>query len=345
MKRLLVHFGRIGDLVMLTPLMRQLARSGPLELLSRPWGRELLAGQPFIGSIHTLQKPNVRSGPRLLLFGPARAALGRRLATRGFDEIIVFDREKPVIRRWVERFRGDATVRVCGLGDGRTASRRALETGGFGPAALDGFDEVPYLEPDPMEVEKARALLTPLGRHIVALHPGASTTQRLWRRRPHLKGLPARLWAGVATGILRRREADAILLTGTVAEGREARAILGLLPPDLVRRAHDTTGRFPLPALLAVLSVCRALLSIDTGPAHMAAAVGCPLLDVFGPTDPAFFLPLGRAPVEAVLGTAPCQFCFGTPLWKRCPENVCLSRLPLDRLEGGWSRLLGRLSG
>ncbi len=343
MKRLLVHFGHVGDLVMLTPLMRQLARSGPLELLCRPWGRELLEGQRFVGPIHTLRKPNVRSGPRRWLFGPARAALGRRLATRGLEEIVVFDREKPVIRRWVERFRGEARVTVCELGFGRTVSRRALETGGFGPAALDGFDETPHLEPDPDEVERTRALLAPLGRRIVALHPGGSVTRSILRRRPHLKGLPPPLWAGLAAGILRRGEADAILLTGTAAERREARAILRLLPPDLARRAHDATGRFSLPALLAALSLCRALASIDTGPAHMAAAVSCPLLDVFGPTDPELFLPFGRAPVEAVLGTAPCQFCHGTPLWKRCPENVCLSRLPLERLEAGWSRLLARL--
>jgi ADP-heptose:LPS heptosyltransferase len=71
-----------------------------------------------------------------------------------------------------------------------------------------------------------------------------------------------------------------------------------------------------LPAVLAELDV---LVSGDTGVAHLAAALGTPVVTLFGPTDPRLSAPRGRATV--VTHAVPCAPCF----YRRCPiEHPCL---------------------
>jgi lipopolysaccharide heptosyltransferase II len=71
--------------------------------------------------------------------------------------------------------------------------------------------------------------------------------------------------------------------------------------------------------LPAVLSELDALVSGDTGVAHLAAALGTPVVTLFGPTDPRLSAPRGRAAV--VTHPVPCAPCF----YRACPiEHPCL---------------------
>ncbi len=72
--------------------------------------------------------------------------------------------------------------------------------------------------------------------------------------------------------------------------------------------------------------------------------MGCPLLSIFGPTDPAVFLPRGPGRIELLLGKAPCQFCHWTPRFKTCRDNVCLGRMPDVELDAAWGRLTGSVT-
>lgn len=330
---------------MLTPLMRHLARSGSLELLTRPFGRELFRGQPFVAGVHTLRKPNVSRGLRLLLYGGERTRLGEDiLARRGFDEAVIFRQERAVIRDWIRSWSGGVRLVECDLKPAVGCSmvemsRPALVSGGYD---LAGFDPLPALFVTAEAREDARARLATLGARVVVLHPGSTHSKRALLKRPHLKGLTAEQWAGLAARILDGGDADAVVVTGSAAERTQAREILGQLS-RFAGRVHDFTGLLTLPELIALFSEARAAVSIDSGPAHIAAAVGCPLLDVFGPTDPRLYLPKSTAPVEMVLGSAPCQFCEGTALWKSCRENVCLKTQTVDVLFGRWRALHARI--
>lgn len=110
----------------------------------------------------------------------------------------------------------------------------------------------------------------------------------------------------------------------------------------LVKNRHITnedSQDFP-GTLAARFAAAHAAISIDTGPGHLAAAVGCPLVSVFGPSDPKLFLPRGPGRVELVLGSAPCQFCLGTPRFDACRDNLCLNRLETGTLMAAWRRLV-----
>jgi ADP-heptose:LPS heptosyltransferase len=344
MRRLLVFFARVGDLVMFTPVIRQLARDGELDLLARPWARPLLAGQPGLAAIHTLGNPN-RSGLwSRLLDGNERGRLEPVLAARNYDEIITFKGETAQVQRWISRWGGQATRRFVSraLPDAPRhqvdANRKALEFGGF--STVD-FDPAPRLEVPAALLAGARHRLGALGRRVIALQAGSSLTHRWLRKQPNLKGLAPAQWGAFLERLLSEERIDAAVLHGSAPEGREARAIHAALAERWRGRVHDWTGQVPLGELPAVLAASHATVSVDTGPAHIAAAVGCPLLVLFGPTDPAVFAPRGAGRVEVLLGSAPCQFCHGNRLFKTCRANICLTTMTTETLVAGWRRLLG----
>lgn len=335
MRRLFVHFGQIGDLVMLEPFLRHLAQDGPVELLSRPWGRALFSEGSAVTAVHTLRKPNVRKGVRLLLFGPERRRLGETLSGR-HDEVLLLSHEKPVIRDWVERFRGAARVVTVPLLPGRESSAHALRALSRN---VDGFELAPRLVPTEAARTAISARVDGLGKRVVVVHPGASESNRWLRRRPNLKGLPAATWAAFVARLLSEGRADHVLVTGSAPERREANAIASRIPAALRPRVTSLAGALSLEELIALLSRATVVATVDSGPAHLAAALGTPVLDVFGPTNPVDWAPLARGRLEVVLGKAPCQFCFGQELWKTCRRNVCLEALPVDALVNAFDRL------
>lgn len=343
MRRLLVFFARVGDLVMFTPVIRHLARDGELDLLVRPWGRPLLNGQPGVATIHSLGNPNGGLLARLL-DGNERGRLEPLLAARRYDEIITFKGETKEVQQWISRWGGQATRRFVSRAlpgappHQVDANRNALEFGGF--STVD-FDPAPRLEVSAERLAAARARLGVLGQRVVALQAGSSLTHRWLRKQPNLKGLTPAQWSAFLGRLFADGRIDAAVLHGSAPEGREARAISAALDPRWRDRVHDWTGQVPLGELPAVLAASHATVSVDTGPAHIAAAVGCPLLVLFGPTDPAVFAPRGAGRVEVLLGSAPCQFCHGSRLFKTCRANICLNTMSSETLLAGWRRLMG----
>jgi heptosyltransferase-2/heptosyltransferase-3 len=339
--RLLVFFARVGDLVMLTPLARHLATLGGVELLARPWAERLLKGQPWLGAVHGLERPNAPAWQDLLT-GGGRRRLGRVLAARNYREILVFHNENRTVKHWINSWRGSTPMRELPLDGNDGGSRHMVDVyrRAAAKAGLDGegFPMAPELAVDAAQLAQTRQMLARLGSRVVAVQAGSSLTHRWLRKQPNLKGLTPQQWGGWLTRLLASGAIDAAVLLGSRQERREAQAIIAATPRR--QQVHDWTGRVGLGELPALFAACCATLSVDTGPGHIAAAVGCPLISIFGPTDPAVFLPRGPGRIELLLGQAPCQFCHWTPRFKTCRDNVCLSRLPDAALDEAWARLM-----
>jgi heptosyltransferase-1 len=156
--------------------------------------------------------------------------------------------------------------------------------------------------------ELARTAATPKNPPYVLLHPGAGWTNKRYppawwgeaARRLH-EAAGALTWVAVARG-----EED--LAAGVQAAGGEA---VRLVP------ATD------LPALAALIRGARLMLGGDSGPTHLAHALGTPVLMVMGPTDPERSGPYG-APERALCRRLPCSFCY-----QRFAETkACLLEIP-----------------
>ena len=71
----------------------------------------------------------------------------------------------------------------------------------------------------------------------------------------------------------------------------------------------DLTGRVDIPVLAAVIADLDLLLTVDTGPMHLASATGTPIVAIFGPSDPARYGPTGPRDriVRVDLPCSPCN--------------------------------------
>ena len=135
---------------------------------------------------------------------------------------------------------------------------------------------------------------------------------------------PPSRFADLANRLQSQREADVILF-GTAAEA----AVSNLISAEMCRPPIDLTGQSAIADLPALLSQCHLFIGNDSGAMHVAAAVGLPVVAVFGPTDP-----LGTAPVTprcSIVQEKPyCSPCF----LRRCPtDHRCMTRITVDMME------------
>ena len=105
-------------------------------------------------------------------------------------------------------------------------------------------------------------------------------------------------------------------------------------------RSVVLSGATTIRELMAVVKRCRLLITNDTGPMHIAAACGVPVVAVFGPTDSHTTAPYGqeRSIVREAVDCAPC-------LLRECPiDHRCMTRIPVDRVYDAAVRQLNGLS-
>ncbi len=127
-------------------------------------------------------------------------------------------------------------------------------------------------------------------RPYIVVHPGADAAARAWSAAAHQE-----------TVALLARRGHAVVVTGSAAEARLTSSVAG-------RTALNLGGLLDLPALAAVLQGADAVVVGNTGPAHLAAAVGTPVVSLFSPVVPAVKWAPYKVPLT-VLGDqlAPCR--------------------------------------
>ncbi len=292
---LVVQTSFLGDVVLTTPLIRELARRGPVDVVVRAGADALLAHDPFVRHLLVYDKRGRdgglrgtwRLGRRLRDGGPYAAAYMAQGSPRsavlavlaGAGERVGFDtsRNARALYTRVVRYRADRhhTERLWAL---------ALPTDALG--AAPSADEVrPRLYPGVAEREAVDAVLGPLGgAAFVAMAPGSVWATKRW---PYYAELAARMAGDVA-----------VVVVGGVDDREFASAIVAACPAG---RAIDATGRLSLLASAELIGRAVRLVTNDSAPQHLASAMGTPTLTVFGPTVPAFgFGPL--APESATTG-------------------------------------------
>jgi len=182
-------------------------------------------------------------------------------------------------------------------------------------------------------VRRAAALLEPAGssRPLVGVQIGAGRAVKMWP--------PAR-YGEVAARLVADTEA-AIVLTGAAEDAESARAFLAHLPAAAT--VVNLVGVPDLVTLAAVLSRLSLLITPDTGPMHLAAVLGTPIVAVFGPSSPDRWGPLARSRriVRIDLPCSPCNRIRRPP--ERCVGHTpdCLEFIDVDTVYKAARELLG----
>lgn len=184
---------------------------------------------------------------------------------------------------------------------------------------LEPFGEVPQTFPPEIEVEACllegvRGLTA--GEKLVVFNTGATYGEaKCW---------PPERFVELGRGLIRR--GLKIALVGGPKEVERNRRIAREVGQGIM----DLTGRTTIRQLAALLKMCHCLVTNDTGPMHLAAAVGTPVVALFGSTDPSLTGPLGEGH-KVIRREIPCSPCF-----KRvCPEghHQCMERISADEVQ------------
>ncbi len=177
--------------------------------------------------------------------------------------------------------------------------------------------ELPVTAEDRAEAGRvrARAALVP-GRYVV-LHPGATSTSRLW---------PAPRFAAVAAALV--GQGWRVAVTGVPAERGVVDAVLAALPPGVLTAAGpgvaDLCGATGLGGFAAVLERAALLVTNDTGAAHAASALRVPSVTVFLSGDPRRWAAPDTARHVVVRQQVECSPCphLDCPIDFRCATRI-----------------------
>lgn len=320
---LVVRLDNDGDVLLAGPAIRAVAAGASrLTLLCGPRGRaaaELLPGVDEI-VVHRAAWIDPEPDP---VDREAILALVRDLAAREIDEAVVFTsfHQSPLPTALLLRLAG--VPRVAAASDDY-------------PGSL--LDVRHRIEDDIHEVERSLSLVSTLGYRLpdgddgrlavkdarfgdragqgpyVVVHPGASVPARTW---------PAERHAGLVEALVGKGRR--VVVTGAADDAALTAFVAGAPRPEVV----DLGGRTSLAELGAVLRGAEAIVVGNTGPAHLAAAVGTPVVSLYAPTVPAVRWRPWRVP-HLLLGDQDAA-CAGSRA-RVCPVrgHPCLSGVSIE---------------
>jgi heptosyltransferase-2 len=316
---LVVQLGKIGDFVLTTPLIRALAGRRLVLVVNEtarnlaeacPYAEEVLTVRTGIGNRHLWA--NLRqvhsAGRHLRRLGPSVAIVPRWSAdlqfeaplarlSGGIERIGFAPTSDPYRARRNVHYDGLFTATV----PGRTGLHEAVQMlAVLEPLGLPTAGE--HLEVWLTDEDRAAAARALAGAtDSVAIAPGAGTPHRRW---------PVDRFAAVAARL--RSDGLRPIVVGDRGDAAAAAAIVDAVPGSV-----DLTGALTLRQTAAALARCRLLVANDSGPAHLAAAVGTPVVQVSThpigaavghDNAPERFRPLG-VPAEVIrpIGLAGCE--------------------------------------
>jgi lipopolysaccharide heptosyltransferase II len=183
----------------------------------------------------------------------------------------------------------------------------AKAVGAVGSGAPEFRFRIPQADHDEVDRLLSRSGVTP-GTSWVAMNVSARWPTKRW---------PAASFAEVADR-LQQEGCGAVVMIGGPDERADVAAVSGMMKTPAINLAGSTTVGL-LPALLSKASL---LITNDSGPMHIAAAAGTPVVALFGPTSAVLTGPYG-AGHRVLTGQVPCSPCFSR-VCRHSPEMECL---------------------
>ncbi len=288
----------IGDVLLSTPVLEALKRTFPeasLTLLLKRRALDVVRGNPWVDETMVYDERG-RGGVRL----------GMELRRRRFD--VAVDLTGDLRTSWL-LLAADTGFRVgfnhAGFGfllDRRIPYKSEVHVvdhmmNAVAPLGVEGPAPPPSIYPDEVDEVGAARLLEGVGARAfeyLVVSPGANWVHRRW---------PAERFGEVAS-LAAERHGLRTLVIGSSAD----KAIADRLVDASGGSAVDVTGRTSIRELAVLASRARAFVGNDSGPMHVAAASGCPVVALFGPNTPVLFGPRG-APSRVLWPAADCCPC------------------------------------
>jgi ADP-heptose:LPS heptosyltransferase len=323
----------VGDVLLAGPAVRAVAAGAErVTLLCGPRGRAAAELLPGVDEVVVAHAAWIDAEPRRVTRA-GMDALVDRLTDLEVDQALVLTsfHQSPLPLALLLRMAGVATIAAVSVdypGSLLDVRHRVDEDlheveRGLSLAATLGY-RLPEGDDGRLRVRRARVADAPeLEGPYVAVHPGASAPARAWAPERHAALVDALVESG-------RR----VVVTG----GGDERALTSLVAGGRRPAVLDLGGRVDLGGLAGVLAGAEAVVVGNTGPAHLAAAVGTPVVSLFSPVVPAArWRPWG---VPLVLLGDQDAACAGSRA-RVCPVagHPCLDGVPVAEVVAAVERL------
>jgi len=171
-----------------------------------------------------------------------------------------------------------------------------------------------------------------LGERVVAIAPGGGTNPGM--------DLPEKRWPAERFAALADRLHFEHGLAIAIIGGQPDRTVCAAMRASMRAPAIDLTGAIPFAERAAFFERCALYIGNDSGPMHLAVAVGCPVVAIFGPTNPELYGPY-HARARVVRRDLACSPCFVHGHFPQCPNrHACMRGLQLDEVYSACRELL-----
>jgi len=319
---LLIKLRYLGDVVLSTPVLPLLRKQFPeakVTFMVNPGTAAVLQGNPYLDEVWVL--------PRKPWWHQLRFI--QRVREAKFDTVIdLTDGDRSAFLSWVtgapvrlgynrdRRWRGKfySQVLPSAYGSMHMVEYHQQALLELGIKESVGNPEV-YVDPGRLEQDvEVSGEFPAKGQPLVLLHPTARYVFKAW---------PLECFAVVADWL--SGQGIRVALIGSQREILIGQQIMNLTKHKPV----NLMGKTRLSQLTALMKRSHLLIGNDGGPMHIAAAVGCPVLGLFGPTDPAVWGPRGSK-VKVIYKGLNCEECF-YPGCFRGEEN-CMHQISVEEV-------------
>jgi heptosyltransferase-2 len=328
-KILVMRYRFIGDTVLTVPFLRNLRQAYPearIDLMIEPFSGQVLEGCPYVDRTIPFDFKTIHKYSAFSQQGRFAGYVHywKLLRQEGYDAVFVLKRS----------LSSALLIRAAGI-----PRRIGFATEG---RTLLLTDPVPYRQ-DQHEVQNfldcLRELDIPLQSDVLELWPSRESDLKIselfadigWKK-DDLKivihaaaSLPAKQWPldrfAAVMSVLKERYATCFIYTGTLEDAVLYEEIERLGPFN----GMNLCGKTGLHANLSVYRAAHLFFGVDSGPMHMAAAVGVPVVALFGPTDERKWGPWGsgHTVITKRLSCYPCK-----P--HKCADNECMKTIRVE---------------
>jgi heptosyltransferase I len=333
---LIVKLSAIGDVVHTLPLLEALRKNFPgatIDWLVEEEAGRILEGHEAIDRVivsrrKSWQRELLRSGRRT---DPMREILRflKELRSREYD--LVIDMQgllKSGILTGLSR--GRRKIGFTWAREGSTlflseapypvdqhrqhAVERYLKAAEILGCAVGSWQgRIPVRESDRKQVEALLREHGLTGKTLAAVNPMARWETKLWDEERF----------ALLAQRLRGELGLSVVFTGSAGDRPVIERILG----RMTGKAFNLAGQVGLKALAHLYSLCSVVVSTDTGPMHIAAAMNCPVVALFGPTAPWRTGPYGQGH-RVIREEMECSPCFR----KRCSHRSCMKGITVEKV-------------
>lgn len=349
---LAVRLDNLGDVLVTTPAIHALKTALPaaeVTLLAGPVGAQAGRLNPDVADVVVYEAPWVDPWQRLPQDSRREEAMLAVLRAGRFDAAAIFTsfRQSPLPAAYL-CYLADIPLRLAASIDapGSLLTTRhrhpnrpmhEVERGldlvravGIPPAATDLVLRPPAATRRRMAAWLATAGAEGRGRTgpRVVVHPGCSMPART---------APPEQFAEIVAGLVARMDAT-VVLTGAAGERALVEQVAALVPAEHRAAVVPAAGRFAFDELCALIAAADLVVTNNTGPMHVAAAVKTPVIALFALTNPPEQWGPWRVPHRLLFHDVPCRLCYS----RVCPyDQACLRRVSSAEVLAAATELLG----